>query len=71
MICRADVYISEGASKEEMAQFYAENQVHSLREIKQALIDNQMYLYERYRQFNTEELLHAKNPNQFFLNRNE
>ncbi|WKL00467.1 DinB family protein [Paenibacillus amylolyticus] len=59
VICRADVYISEGASEEEMAQFYAENQVHSLPEIKQALIDNQMYLYQRYRQFNTEELLHV------------
>lgn len=57
MICRAGVYISEGASEEEMAAFYEENQPRTLSEIKQALIENQMYLYQRYRQFNTEELL--------------
>ncbi|MGV2883523.1 DinB family protein [Paenibacillus taichungensis] len=57
VICRADVHISEGASEEEMALFYEENQPNSLSEIKEALIANQMYLYHRYRQFNTEELL--------------
>ncbi|MDQ0170474.1 putative damage-inducible protein DinB [Paenibacillus tundrae] len=57
VICRADVYISEGASEEDMAVFYEENKPHTLCQIKQALVDNQMYLYQRYRQFNTEELL--------------
>lgn len=57
LICRADVYISEGATEEEMTMFYEMNHPRTLSEIKQSLAENRMYLYQRYRQFNTEELL--------------
>lgn len=59
LICRADLYISEGASEEEMAQFYEKNALYSVDQIKHALITNRDFLYRQYMQFTTEELLHV------------
>lgn len=59
LVCRADLYISEGASEEEMNQFYEENKMCSLDQIKCALIENRNFLYQRYMRFTTEELLHV------------
>ncbi|MEK3827603.1 DinB family protein [Paenibacillus sp. FSL K6-1558] len=59
LVCRADLYISEGASEEEMTQFYQENRVCSVNQIKDSLIENRNFLYQRYMQFTTEELLHV------------
>ena len=59
LICLADLYISEGASEEEMAQFYEKNGLYSVDQIKHALITNRNFLYRRYMQFTTEELLHV------------
>lgn len=57
LVCRADLYISEGASEQEMTDFYNENRVCTLQQIKHALIENRNCLYQQYMQFTTEELL--------------
>jgi uncharacterized damage-inducible protein DinB len=59
LVCRADLYISEGSSEEEMTQFYQENCVCSVNQIKDSFIENRNFLYQRYMQFTTEELLHV------------
>jgi len=59
LVCRADLYISEGSSEEEMTQFYQENCVCSVNQIKDSFIEDRNFLYQRYMQFTTEELLHV------------
>lgn len=57
LICRADLYISEGASLAQMQSFYETNSPHTIDEIKKAFLHNRRYLHLRYCRFTTEDLL--------------
>jgi len=55
-VCRADYYIANGSDQEKMATFYSTVSLTSKVEIKEALLSNYTFLYERFRGFNEEEL---------------
>jgi uncharacterized damage-inducible protein DinB len=56
LICKADLHISEGASQEEMNQFYSTHHLKNLNEIKEALLTHFHNLEKVFMSFTEEEL---------------
>ncbi|MDN4606438.1 DinB family protein [Sporosarcina highlanderae] len=57
LICKADLLISAEASEEEMRNFYSSNALHSIAEMKEALLSNFALLENRYLSYTEEELM--------------
>lgn len=60
VICKADYYISNEASEEQMARFYAANSSETLYEIKASIWNNYTFLYKEYASFTLEQLQENK-----------
>lgn len=56
MICKADLLISNGATQEEMNEFYSSVSYKDLKNIKDALVINYQSLKESYMKFTEAEL---------------
>jgi uncharacterized damage-inducible protein DinB len=57
LICNADLLISDEATEEEMSEYYSSNPLHSIAEMKEALLANFALLKNRYLEYTEDELL--------------
>lgn len=57
LICKADLLISDEASEGQMSSFYSSNSLHTLAEMKEALLSNFTLLENRYLHYTEDELM--------------
>ncbi len=57
LICKADLLISDEATEDQMSTFYTSNPLHTLAEMKEALIANFALLENRYLNYTEDELV--------------
>ncbi|WP_432361924.1 DinB family protein [Sporosarcina sp. UB5] len=57
LICKADLLISDEAPEDQMSSFYSSNSLHTLAEMKEALLSNFTLLENRYLNYTEDELM--------------